>query len=114
MGEGDYTFVAKASRDGKTYGEDRGRFSVGQMNVEFLETKMNKQLLEQLTYQTGGKYYDIANAGAIGKDLRAVAFAPKELVHTSEIELWNWRYIAALIVLLFAVEWFLRKRSGML
>ena len=115
LGEGDYTFIGKATADGKLYGDDRGRFSVGQMNVEFLETRMNKQLLEQIAYRTGGKYYDAANAGTIAKDLSSsIKFAPKEFIRTSEIELWNWQYLAALIVLLFGIEWFLRKRSGML
>ena len=115
VGEGDYTFVGKATADGKSYGEDRGRFTVGQVNAEFLETRMNKQLLEQIAFRTGGKYYNHANAANITGDLgSSVKFAPKELVQTSEIELWNWQYLIAILVVLFGVEWFLRKRSGML
>lgn len=114
-GEGDYSFVGKAAGDGQSLGEDRGKFSVGQVNVEFLETKMNKQLLEQLAYRTGGKYYDAKDAGSIDKDLStSVKFAPQELIEASEIELWNWKYLAGIVILLFAVEWFMRKRSGML
>ena len=115
IGEGDYTFTAKASADGRIIGEDKGRFSVGQMNVEFLETKMNKPLLEQIAYRTEGKYYDIKDADEIAADLRKdVKFTPKEIIQTSEIELWNWKYLAVTIVLLLGVEWFLRKRNGML
>ncbi|MBI1807231.1 MAG: hypothetical protein HYR76_09300 [Ignavibacteria bacterium] len=115
VGEGDYTFTVKATADGKVYGEDRGKFSVGQMNVEFLETKMNKQLLEQMAFQTGGKYYDIANTRELKNGLvSGRKLEPKELVQSSEIELWNWKYLAAIVILLFALEWFLRKRSGML
>lgn len=115
VGEGDYTFIGKATADGRVYGEDRGKFTVGQMNVEFLETKMNKQLLEQMAFQTGGTYYDIADASDLKKGLASGrTFEPKELVQTSEIELWNWKYLAATVILLFALEWFLRKRSGML
>ena len=94
---------------------NRGKFSVGQVNVEFLQTRMNKPLLEQIAYQTGGKYYDIDRAEELARDLATGAkLGPKETVTTSEIELWNWHYLAALVILLFAVEWFLRKRSGML
>ncbi|MDI6767100.1 MAG: hypothetical protein QME52_09790 [Bacteroidota bacterium] len=115
LNEGDYTFTAKAATDGRSFGEEKGRFSVGQMNVEFLETKMNKTLLEQIAYRTGGRYYDLANAGAIANDMeKDVKFSPREIIHTSEIELWNWKYLAALIIILLAVEWFIRKRSGML
>jgi hypothetical protein len=113
--EGDYAYTGSATAGGASLGEDRGKFTVGQVNVEFLQTKMNKPLLEQLAYQTGGKYYDLDGAEGLARDLAAGAkLGPKETVTTSEIELWNWHYLAAAVITLFAVEWFLRKRSGML
>jgi hypothetical protein len=112
---GDYTFTGKATAGGTAVGEDRGKFTVGQVNLEFLQTRMNKQLLEQMAFQTGGRYVDIDSAAGLFRDIAsAVKFEPKELVNASEIELWNWKYLAGLIILLLAVEWFLRKRSGML
>ena len=114
-GEGDYSFVGKATAGGRLLGEDKGRFSVGQMNVEFLQTKMNKQLLEQLAYRTGGVYYDISGSGNLAADLRSrVVFTQKDLVDKSELEMWNWQYLAAVIVLMLGLEWFVRKRNGML
>ena len=115
LGEGDYTFSANATVDGVQRGEDNGRFSVGQVNVEFLQTQMNKPLLEQLAFRTGGEYYDGGNTEKLRDDLVARArLTPNELIRTSQIELWNWKYLAMLIIALFALEWFLRKRSGML
>ncbi len=115
VGEGDYTYTAKAVVDGRTIGEDKGKFTVGLMNVEFIETKLNKPLLEQLAYRTNGKYYHISSAQRLADDMKAdVQFASKEVVQSSEIELWNWYYLAGLIILLLAVEWFLRKQSGMI
>lgn len=113
--EGDYTFTGKATGEGKTFGQDRGRLSVGLVNIEFLETKMNKQLLEQLASKSGGSFATVSAAGEIADRISEnVPLAPRELIRASEIELWNWRYLAGLIVLLFGVEWFLRRRSGML
>ena len=115
LGEGEYSYTAKAIATGAVLGEDQGRFSVGQVNVEFLETKMNKSLLEQMAYRTGGKYYDINNTSSLAGDMASgVAFTSKKNTEASEIEMWNWRYLAACIILLLAAEWFLRKRSGML
>jgi len=115
LAAGDYTFEGQATLDGTSLGDDRGRFSVGQMNVEFLQTRMNKHLLEQLAFRTGGMYADIGNVAALIDSIQArVEFTPREIVHTSEVELWNWQYLTALLVLLLAVEWFVRKRSGML
>ncbi|MFI5253166.1 MAG: vWA domain-containing protein [Bacteroidota bacterium] len=115
LGEGDYTYSGKVNANGRLYGEDAGRFSIGGVNVEFLETRMNKQLLEQLSFTTNGKYYDLAGSGSLNDDLlHANQFASKELVQASEIELWNWQYFLAALVLLFAIEWFIRKINGML
>lgn len=115
LAEGDYAFTARASGSGTTYGTDKGTFSVGQMNVEFLETKMNKPLLEQLAYRTGGKYAPLAAAGA---GPAAVAgggsYAAREIVQATELELWNWQYLAGAIIILLALEWLLRKQSGMI
>src|SRR5262249_16361032 len=42
LGEGDYTYEAKAAFEGRALGDDKGRFSVGQGNAEYLDTKMDK------------------------------------------------------------------------
>ena len=115
MEEGDYTFSASVRADGRQMGDDRGLFSIGGLNVEFQETRMNKLLLQQLAARTGGKYYDAENVGDLARDLLALPnLRGREVVHSSEIELWNKSWMLAAIVLLFAVEWFLRKRNGML
>jgi hypothetical protein len=115
LAEGEYAYSAKASAAGKEYGSDAGKFSVGQMNVEFLETKMNKDLLEQIAYRTGGTFATLAGAppGGAGAAAAGASFTSREIVRASEVELWNWQYLAGAIVLLFALEWFLRKKSGM-
>jgi hypothetical protein len=88
---------------------------VGQLSVEFLQTRMNKELLEQIAFRTGGRFYTPNTAAALTSDAgQSVRFSSKESFSASEIEVWNWRYLAFLIIALFATEWFLRKRSGML
>ncbi len=113
--EGDYTFRASAVREGQPVGDDRGRFSVGELSLEFLDTRMNAQLLRQLAERTGGKFFTPAEIGQLPDALRrTAAFSPREVSQAREFELWNWKYMLALVVLLFAIEWFVRKRSGML
>jgi hypothetical protein len=115
LDEGDYQYTAKAQRSGKIIGEDRGTFSVGGLNVEFLDTRMNKLLLQQIAERTGGKYYDTDAVGSLPTDIASRPdFTPRELTHTREFELWNYRWTLTTIVLLLAVEWFLRKRNGMI
>ncbi len=115
LGEGEYTYQAKATARNVSLGEDKGRFSVGLLNVEFLRTRLNQPLLEQLAYRTGGRYVPVSHPDSIPVDIRAKAdLTPREVIRATEIELWHWQYLAGVIVVLFAFEWFIRKRSGMI
>jgi hypothetical protein len=113
--EGDYQFAARVQSGGKTLATSRGIFSIGGANAEYFETRMNQALLQQIAEHTGGKYYVPAAMAALPQDVAALSnFKPRELTRTAEIELWNSRWILALVVLLFSLEWFLRKLHGML
>jgi hypothetical protein len=88
---------------------------VGELDLEFQDTRMNVQLLRQLAARTGGEFYLPSELPRLRTALAARAsFAPREVRHAHERELRNWPYALALVVLLFAVEWFVRKRHGML
>ena len=113
--EGDYGYTARVLAGGQRLAEERGSFSVGGMYVEFLETRMNEMLLKRMAEQTGGRYYGGKDIGRLPQDLASLpGFRPREVMRSSEIELWNRGWMLALIVFFFAAEWFLRKRNGML
>lgn len=113
--EGDYTYLARAIAGGKELAQEKGSFSVGGLNAEFLETRMNKLLLQQLAARTGGKYYDTQELGRLPADLaRMPDFKPREVSLAQHMELWNKPWMMGVLVALFSVEWFLRKRNGML
>jgi hypothetical protein len=115
LGEGDYTFRAAVSLDGQTLGEDKGRFTVGELNLEFQDTRMNVQLLRQLAERSGGRYFSPSEISELPEALRSQStFSAREIQRAESFELWNWKYMLALVVLLLAIEWFVRKRSGML
>ncbi|MBI5473300.1 MAG: hypothetical protein HY961_13230 [Ignavibacteriae bacterium] len=115
LGEGDYAFAASANLEGQPLGTDAGRFSVGELALEFQDTRMNAQLLRQIAGRTGGKFYTPETFADLANELRNTpAFAPKEIQTAQEFELWHWKYMLAIVVLLFAIEWFIRKRAGML
>jgi hypothetical protein len=113
--EGDYTFAGSASAGGNEIGKDNGKFSVGQVNLEFLETTPDIPLLGQIAFHTGGKLYLNGDVASFPDDLKKAAhLTSRDQTDTHETELWNSRYAAALIILLLAAEWFLRKRHGMI
>ena len=114
-GQGDYTFTGTATLNGAALGDDRGRFSVGDLNLEFQDTRMNAELLRQLAERSGGRYlepeeFDNLDAALASQD----SFAPNVQHQQRELELWNWRTVLIVLIVLLALEWFLRKRSGML
>ena len=113
--EGDYKFIATVMANGVTIGSDQGTFSVGGQNAEFLETRMNKPLLQQIAAQTGGQYYNSDNFGSLDHDITMMQnFKSRDVSKSAEIEIWNSRWMLALVIFIFALEWFLRKRNGML
>jgi hypothetical protein len=113
--EGDYSFTATAKADGEDLGKSEGRFSVGEQSIEFTDTKMNKALLQQIAAASGGEYADGGEFDRLIHDLAARPFMkPEEQFTTSEFEVWNLPLLLSVIVVLFGIEWFIRKQSGML
>ncbi len=112
---GDYRFTATAVVHGLSVGEDAGTFSIGGAEAEFVETRMNKELLQQIAYRSGGIYYDAENIDSLAKDIRnAPGFLPRSQLTALKYSLWNEPWPYAVILLLLTVEWTLRKRSGMI
>ena len=113
--EGDYTYTARAAAGGRQLGEEHGSFSVGGLNVEYLETKANKLLLQQVAARTGGRYLERNELGRLAQDLSSLpGFRPRDVSLARQFELWNTTWMLGIVVVLFAVEWFLRKKHGML
>ncbi len=112
---GDYTFRSVAMLGDQRLGEDRGKFSVGELDLEFVDTRMNAPLLRQLAYRTGGRFLTPAGTADLPAALSAVPSFTQRTVHTATaLELWNWRVLLGILVVLLGLEWFLRKRRGML
>jgi hypothetical protein len=113
--EGDYSFTAAAKAGGADLGRSEGRFSVGEQSIEFADTKMNKAILQQIAATSGGEYADGGEFERLIHDLAARPFMNSdEHVTSTEFEIWNLPALLSVIVALFGLEWFIRKRSGML
>jgi hypothetical protein len=112
---GDYYFEGVVNVSGNRLGKDDGRFSVGDMPLEYSELTMNIDMLRNIADRTGGKFYLPQNAETFLDDLKSLKdFRPKPLVKRSEFILWNWHWLLAFAIVCFATEWFLRKRWGMI
>lgn len=112
---GDYNFNGTALINNKSLGEDRGSFNVGDVEIEFIDTRMNYEFLNLLANQTKGKYFNPDQYEELLSYLEKInTAASKEKLITSEIRLWSDEWLLIIVILFFAAEWFVRKRAGML
>jgi hypothetical protein len=112
---GDFSFSGSAIIDGKILGSDKGSFNVGDVEIEFLNTRMDYPFLNSLSVQSDGKYFEPNQIKDLLKKVDQLNLrSSKEKLNVSEIRLWSDEWLLVIIILLFSLEWFLRKRSGML
>lgn len=108
---GDYSFEGIATYNTREIGRDSGQFSVENFNLEFLQTKMDENLLKQIALKTGGKFLTDSNFSSLDTLLQ---FPDRKTLVSTEMQLWNKLILLIAAILLLSAEWFLRKRSGML
>ena len=112
---GDYYFNGNANLNGKSLGSDNGTFNIGDIDIEMVDTRMNYEFLSLISNQTKGIFYSPDEVNSLIRKLNELNLsASKEKLTTSEIRLWSDEWLLVIVILLFACEWFLRKRSGML
>lgn len=112
---GDYTFFAEAILNEKVYKKDSGRFNVGDIDIELIETRMNYELLNDLANRTGGALiFPQESEMLISKINESIRKVSDEKIVESQFRLWSSEWMLVIAILLFSIEWFIRKQSGML
>jgi hypothetical protein len=112
---GDYNFSGSATYSQKILGTDRGSFNIGEVNIEMLDDRMNYEFLSNLAARTNGKYFDSKNFAEVFSAVSSLtAGSSKVKLEKSKFNLWSSEWLMIITILLFSMEWFLRKRRGML
>jgi len=112
---GDFNFEAEIFREGILLGKDDGTFNVGEIEIELINPVMNYGLLKLLADESGGNYYTPEKYELLSNQLAEINnTASKEKIVTSDVTLWSDEWLLIITILLFSLEWFLRKRMGML
>lgn len=115
LGGGDYSFSGKVLRGTQLYGGDDGRFTVGELALEFQNLRMNAPVLRALAERTGGQFIaaESLNAENLWQQIRMLpGFRARAVTEARTLVLWNSWVLLALAISTFAAEWFLRKRFG--
>lgn len=111
---GEYSFVGTATRSGIQLATRRGRFTVGDLQVEDVTLVRNTPLLQSLAHRTGA----IAVSGDQLDELREVLLRDprlRDVVQTKDREypVYHLPWLVVLGIGCFAAEWTLRKRRGL-
>ncbi len=113
---GDFSIEARAlTPKEELYASHNTSFTVESMQVENRHYGLKEELLKNISSSTGGKYLHIDNSDSLSEILsNELKGADKQISITDEINIWNSTYLMIIVILLLSVEWFLRKRFGML
>ncbi len=109
---GTYAWEAEV-RVGTDVYTDEGLFNVVALDLEGLRTIADHQLLYQLAENTGASMYYPGEWEAMAEDIRQREDIRSQMYTQKEfVEIINMKALFFIILLLLAVEWFVRKRSG--
>ncbi|MDZ7301268.1 MAG: VWA domain-containing protein [candidate division KSB1 bacterium] len=111
LGGGEYQFQGIAEQNGQKIGEDGGRFSVEPFSLEFLNTRLNETLLRQMAQASGGYY---GPPDSLASFVTRLPMTPTLSHETLDFALWGRAPVLLVLLLVLGVEWFVRKRQGML
>lgn len=112
---GNYSFTGEAKINDKPIGSDKGLFNIGEIDIEMINTRLDYEFLSSLANVSNGVYFNIDEANKLFNLLMELnEKSSKEKIETKEYSLWSNEFLLMAIILLFALEWFVRKREGML
>jgi hypothetical protein len=106
---GSYLAEIVAKRGEQELGRDVATFRREDGVAENFRTEQNRELLERLAGQTGGRYYTPADASSL---IDEVAFSEAGLSVRETHDLWDMPLAFLLLAGLKAGEWLLRRRWG--
>lgn len=111
LAEGVYNYEASTKLDGKNY-FSTGQFVVQQLNKEALNPVADFSLLKKMANSSNGSFYELAQIEQLKSAISD--FDPISTIHSNEKEepILSVTWIFSLLVLIAAMEWFLRKFFG--
>ena len=114
--EGTYRVEAQASLSGKTLGRDRTSFTAAYFYGEADDGRPRLELLKQIAESSKGEYFPIEdwNERALERiAARLDSIAPSEIVEQRQTRLWSNLWPFAIMLALLSVEWWMRRKWGL-
>ena len=107
---GEYTVTATGTLNGESLGEQQSLFEVKTSYAEFSNAELNVALLKTLAEGSGGKYYPLEEASQLVYRIPLVESATSTI---TDVDIWDMPLIFGILLAMLGLEWFLRKRVGL-
>ena len=108
---GSYVVEVTAKQGTEEIGRDSFTFRREDGVAENFHVEQNRELLEKLSSETGGRYYKPADAQRLGKD---IVYSQAGITVRETKDLWDMPAIFALFLLVRGAEWLLRRKWGVI
>jgi len=106
---GSYVAEVSAHRDKDDLGSDVATLRREDGVAENFHLEQNRDLLEKLSSQTGGRYYRPNEASKLGED---ISYSDAGITVRENKDLWDMPIVFFLALLLRSSEWLLRRKWG--
>ncbi|MFB3778117.1 MAG: glutamine amidotransferase, partial [Bryobacteraceae bacterium] len=106
---GSYLVEVTATRGAEEVGRDVLTFRRENGVAENFRTEQNRELLEKLAEETGGRYYTPDKVGRLSEE---VSYSEAGITTRELRDLWDMPAVFLLLLLLRGAEWLLRRRWG--
>jgi hypothetical protein len=108
---GGYVAEFVATRGTQELGRDSITFRRDDGVAENFHVEQNRELLENLSQQTGAQYYTADNASKLSKE---IAYSEAGITVRETKDLWNMPVFFLLAAIIRTTEWMLRRRWGVI
>jgi uncharacterized membrane protein len=115
--EGTHRVEAEASLGGKVLGKDRGSFTAAFAYGETDDGLPRLDLLKRIAENSKGEYFSINdwNDKALDKvAAKLESIAPSQLVEQRQTRLWSTLWPFAIVLTLLSIEWWMRRKWGLI
>jgi hypothetical protein len=107
---GSYIAEVKATRNREKLGSDILPFQREDGVAEHFHRQQNRDLLQSLAAETGGRYYTPSQAERLPEE---ISFSEAGIAARETKELWNMPIVFLVLLALRSAEWLLRRRWGL-
>ena len=108
---GSYLVEVVANRGGEELGRDAMTFRREDGIAENFHTQQNRELLQKLASETGGRYYKPDEAQKLGQD---ISYSEAGITVRETRDLWDMPAVFLLLLGVRAAEWLLRRKWGVI